>query len=127
MPNETLLHESITGSIIGAFYEVYKQLGFGFLEHIYILALDEELRARGHHVARQFAVEVMYKDRVLAVQRLDMVVDERIIVEVKSTKSVHESAARQVLNYLRASRLDVGLLLHFGPRASFFRLISSKR
>lgn len=127
MPNETLLHESITGSIIGAFYEVYKQLGFGFLEHIYILALDEELRARGHHVARQFAVEVMYKDRVLAVQRLDMVVDERIIVEVKSTKSVHESAARQVLNYLRASRLDVGLLLHFGPKASFFRLISSKR
>ena len=127
MPNETLLHESITGSIIGAFYEVYKQLGFGFLEHIYILALDEELRARGHHVARQFAVEVMYKDRVLAVQRLDMVVDDRIIVEVKSTKSVHESAARQVLNYLRASRLDVGLLLHFGPKASFFRLISSKR
>lgn len=127
MPNESLLHESITGSIIGAFYDVYNELGFGFLEHIYILALDEELKARGHHIARQFAVEVMYKDRVLAVQRLDMVVDGRIVVEVKSTRSLHETAARQVLNYLKASHLDVGLLLHFGPRASFFRLISSRR
>lgn len=127
MPNESLLHESITGSIIGAFYDVYKELGFGFLEHIYILALDDELKARGHQVARQVGVDVMYKDRVLAIQRLDMVVDDRIIVEVKSTKSLHETAARQVLNYLKASRLDVGLLLHFGPRASFFRLISSRR
>ncbi len=127
MPNETLLHESITSSIIGAYYEVYNGLGFGFLEHIYVLALEDELKARGHHVTRQLSVDVMYKGRVLAVQRLDMVVDDSIVVEVKSTSSLHDSAARQVLNYLRASRLDVGLLLHFGPKASFFRLISSKR
>jgi GxxExxY protein len=127
MPNETLLHEPITSSIIGAFYEVYNELGFGFLEHIYVLALEQELRERGHSVIRQLPVDVVYKDRVLAVQRLDMVVDERIVVEVKSTRALHEMAARQVLNYLRASRLEIGLLLHFGPRASFFRLISSRR
>ena len=127
MPSESLLHESITRSIIGTFYEVYNELGYGFLESVYELALEQELRQRGHSVVRQVGVDIFYKDRVLAAQRLDMLVDDRIVVEVKSTKSLNEVAARQVLNYLRASRLEVGLLLHFGPKASFFRIISSNR
>src|SRR5688500_14916526 len=127
MPQQCLLHDTLTRSIIGAFFEVYNQLGFGFLEQVYVLALEEELNARGHQVARQFGVNVLYKSRVIAVQRLDMVVDERVVVEIKSTRTLPEMAARQVHNYLRASRLEVGLLLHFGPKASFFRLISSNR
>ena len=127
MPNQALLHDSTTRSIIGGFYEVFNELGHGFLEHIYILALEQELKERGHRIAREFGVNIVYKQRILAVQRLDMVVDDRIVVEVKSTRTLHETAARQVYNYLRASNLEVGLLLHFGPKASFFRLISSNR
>ena len=127
MPNQALLHDSITRSVIGAFYEVFNELGHGFLEHIYILALEQELMERGHRIAREFGVNVVYKGRVLAVQRLDMVVDDHVVVEIKSTRTLHEAAARQVYNYLRASNLEVGLLLHFGPKASFFRLISSNR
>ena len=127
MPQEALLHDTLTRSIIGAFFEVYNQLGFGFLEQVYVLALDDELNARGHMVARQVGVNVLYKTRVIAVQRLDMVVDDRVVVEIKSSRTLPETAARQVHNYLRASRLELGLLLHFGPKASFFRLISSNR
>ena len=127
MSGEMLLHDSLTRSIIGAFFEVYNQLGFGFLEQVYVLALEDELKARGHLVARQVGVNVAYKNRVIAVQRLDMVVDELVVVEIKSSRTLPEMAARQVHNYLRASRLELGLLLHFGPKASFFRLISSNR
>ena len=84
-----LVEKELTGSIIGAFYEVYNTLGFGFLEHLYIKALERELLARGHLVERELRVRVMYKGEVLGTQRIDMVVDRRVVVEVKSTwKSV---------------------------------------
>jgi GxxExxY protein len=121
MKRPRLIHESITQSVIGAFYEVYNTLGFGFLEHIYILALERELRARGHLVRREVGVCVMYKGEELAYQRLDMIVDEKVVVEIKSTYELHRGARRQVYNYLRATSLEVGLLLHFGPEAKFYR------
>ncbi len=122
-----LLQEERTHSVIGAFYEVYNTLGFGFLEHFYTMALERELRARGHRVAREVCVRVYYKGEELGEQRLDMIVDEVLIVENKSTYKLHKSAPRQVLNYLKATRLEVGLLLHFGPDPSFYRLISPNR
>ena len=66
-----------------------------------------------------------YKDEEISRRRLDMVVDQRVIIEAKSTQELHESARRQVQNYLRATRLEVGLLLHFGPDPAFYRLIQS--
>jgi GxxExxY protein len=122
-----LIEEALTDSVIGAFYEVYNTLGFGFLEHIYIMALERELLGRGHHVAREVCVRVTYKGDELAQQRVDMVVDEKLVVETKSTYELHKAAPRQVFNYLRATNLEVGLLLHFGPQPSFFRLISSNK
>jgi GxxExxY protein len=122
-----LIEGSLTESVIGAFYDVYNTLGFGFLEHVYIVALERELLARGHRVAREVCVRVQYKGQELAQQRIDMVVDERLIVEVKSTYDLHKAAPRQVFNYLRATNIEVGLLFHFGPRPSFFRLISSNK
>ena len=116
-----LVHESLTRSVIGAFYEVYNTLGFGFLEHTYILALERELRSRGHRVRREAGVCVMYKVKELAYQRLDMIVDDILIVEVKSTAELHRGANRQVYNYLRATNLEIGLLLHFGPEPKFYR------
>lgn len=127
MSRQQLLEEELTRSIIGAFYEVYNTLGFGFLEHIYVMALERELIARGHWVSREFGVMVMYKGAELGYQRLDMVVDDKVVIEVKSTLKLDPAAPRQLFNYLKSTRLEVGLLLHFGPAAKFFRLISSNK
>jgi GxxExxY protein len=127
MPRQQLIEEALTRSIIGGFYEVYNTLGFGFLEHIYVMALERELIARGHRVSRELGVLVTYKGAELGHQRLDMVVDGKVVVETKASLKLHEAAARQVFNYLRATNLEVGLLLHFGPSAHYFRLISSNK
>jgi GxxExxY protein len=121
MARDELVEERLTHSVIGAFYEVYNTLGFGFLEHLYVMALERELRARGHAVGREVCVSVRYKGEDLGTQRLDMIVDGRLIVETKSTYELHKAAPRQVYNYLRATHLEVGLLLHFGPQPRFYR------
>jgi GxxExxY protein len=121
------LQEATTHSVIGAFFEAYNVLGHGFLEHVYAMALERELLERGHTVAREFAARVMYKGHGLALQRLDMVVDERLVVEIKSTTDLPANAKRQLFNYLRATSLEVGLLLHFGPRPRVYREICMHR
>ncbi|HJQ20748.1 MAG TPA: GxxExxY protein [Gemmatimonadaceae bacterium] len=121
-----LIAEELTYSIIGASHEVYKQLGFGFREHVYVKALERELRARGHQVSREVSVVVMYKGHELTTERMDMVVDDQVVVETKCTVRLEQSASRQLYNYLRATRIEVGLLLHFGVRGvGHFRLIYS--
>lgn len=110
--------------MIGAFFEVYNHLGFGFLEHLYVMALERELLLREHRVAREVSVRVMYKGDELGVQRLDLIVDDKLVVETKAGYELHKSATRQLYNYLRATNLEVGLLLHFGPRPSLHRVIS---
>lgn len=119
--SEPLRHEQITESIIGVFYEVYNCLGFGFLEHLYVVAMERELIARGHRVLREYGVEIFYKGAPLGRQRLDLVVDEVVVVETKSTYDLHPAARRQLCSYLRGSRIEVGLLLHFGPKPRFYR------
>ncbi|HVB30712.1 MAG TPA: GxxExxY protein [Gemmatimonadaceae bacterium] len=123
MTREPLLREEVTGSVIGAFFEVYNTLGFGFLEHLYVMALERELRARGHRVSREVYVPVSYKGDLLGKQRLDMIVDDAVVVETKSTYELHRAATRQVYNYLRATALEVGLVLHFGPTPKFYRIV----
>ena len=99
-----LLESKLTGSIIDAFYEVYNTLGFGFLEHVYKAALQRELLARGHLVAREMSVVVRYKGEPLVSQRLDMVVDDKVVIELKSTATLPAGAKRQLHNYLRATK-----------------------
>src|SRR4051812_37820447 len=106
MSDGELLHEKLTGSILGAFFEAYKGLKYGYREHLYLLALERELRERSHQVVREFAVRVMYKGRLLGYQRLDMVVDELVVVEAKSTFMLEKSASRQLYNYLHATNLE---------------------
>ena len=127
MAREELIEEQVTRSVIGAFFEVYNTLGFGFLEHLYAMALERELRARGHRVGREVSVPVFYKGEELGRQRVDMIVDGRVVVEAKATYDLPRAAARQLHNYLHATRLEVGLLLHFGPEAKFYRLVSRNR
>ena len=122
MRGNELIEEALTYSVIGAFFDVYNTLGFGFLEHLYVRALERELVVRGHAVAREVGVRVWYKGEELGNQRIDMIVDGKLIVETKATYELHKAAQRQVYNYLRATNLEVGLLLHFGPKPKFYRL-----
>src|SRR5207237_10704790 len=89
----------------------------------YKAALEFELLARGHHVAREVQVVVFYKGKALAVQRIDMIVDGKLVVETKSTAELPAGSQRQLHNYLRATMLDVVLLLHFGLQARFYRMV----
>jgi GxxExxY protein len=118
-----LLHAGITESIIGAFYLVYNELGYGFLEKIYVEALVRVLRKLGHKVDREILVPVEFFDEVIALQRLDLLVDDKVVVEVKSTRDLAAADHRQLRSYLSGTRLEVGLLLHFGPEAKFYRSV----
>src|ERR1035437_7774363 len=123
MGHMELIEEALSKSVIGAFFEVYNTLGCGFLEHLYVKALERELMARGHSVAREVGVRVMYKGEEIGFQRLDLVVDEKLVVETKAIQDLHKSASRQLFNYLHATNLEIGLLLHFGPEARFYPVI----
>lgn len=120
-----LVEEELTGLIIGAFYRAFNKLGFGFLEHVYAAALEKELLELDLRVAREFRVRIHYDGLELCQQRLDFVVNEKVVIEIKSTLELHKAAPRQLLNYLRATDLEVGLLLHFGPAAKFYRIYAS--
>lgn len=127
MPLSKIIDEELSRSVIGAFFEVYNALGFGFLEQIYIRSMERELLDRGHRVAREVAIHVTYKGERVGTQRLDMIVDSKVVVEVKSSYQLHPAALRQVYSYLRGSNLEVGLLLHFGPEPKFYRQINKQQ
>lgn len=118
-----LLAADITGSILDSFRDVHRELGFGYREYIYALALERDLIAKGHRVDREVAVMVYYRGEPLARQTLDMIVDEKVVIENKSTEHLHPMAQVQLFSYLCATDLEVGLLLHFGREATFQRLI----
>jgi GxxExxY protein len=122
MTQHDLIERDLTYDTIGAFFEVYNILGYGFLEQTYVEALAIELRDRGHVVERERPVSVHYKGRVVARHRLDMVVDGRVVVEAKAGPLLPPFTARQLYNYLRATGLTVGLVLHFGPEAKHHRV-----
>jgi len=106
---------------------VHWSLGFGFREHIYALALERDLIAKGHRVDREVAGLVYHRGEPLAWQLLDMIVDEKLVIETKATERLHPGARGQLFGYLSATRLEVGLLLHFGYGAKFHRVICENR
>ena len=123
----TLLHEHLTRSAIGCFFRVYHGLRHGYREHIYGLALERELKEAGHRVDREAAVMVYYRGRPLARQRLDMIVDGKVAVEIKASAVLAPDATAQLFSYLCATDLEVGLLFHFGPKPRFRRVICENR
>jgi GxxExxY protein len=120
-----LLKGDITGAIIGAFYRVHTVLGYGFLESVYGRALDIELTKRGLAVAREVSVPVFYEGQQIGVFRADRIVEGSVVLEIKSSAVLSEADRKQLLNYLKATTMEVGLLLHFGPKAEFVRMIAS--
>ncbi len=122
-----MLEEALTRSVIGAFHDVHRALGFGFREHIYALALERDLVAKGHRVDREVPVTIHYRGEPLARQTLDLIVDEKLVLEAKASERLHPDATTQLFSYLCATNLEVGLLLHFGREAKVYRVIYENR
>jgi GxxExxY protein len=125
MSNNDLIEKELSRVVIGAFYEVYNEMGYGFTEFLHAQGMQVELLSRGLNLAREFKVPVRMKGCVIGEQRMDMVVEDRLIVEIKSTEVLPKTARRQLYNYLRCTDFEVGLLLHFGPKPWFQRQVLS--
>jgi len=119
-----LAHGEITDVILGSFWEIVRELGYGFNEHIYRRALAIVIREKGHHVLEEVAFEVSFRGTVIGAFRADIVVDRVVLVEVKSTPTLEPYNEAQLLNYLKAAGGGVGLLLNFGRTAAFKRCVS---
>ncbi len=120
-----LLHGEVSHEILGAFFRVHTALGHGFLEAVYRRALEVELRARGMAVAVEVPYSIKFNGNVIGDYRADLVVEQKVIVECKAAEYLTPAHEAQLINYLRVSGIPLGLLLNFGARASFRRLICS--
>ena len=120
-----LVHGDLTREIIGAFYDVYNKLGYGFVESVYQHALPIALAKRGLRSERELPLSVMYEKKVVGVFRADLVVEEKVIVESKVADNIVHVYEMQLLNYLKATGINVGLILNFGPKATFRRMFLS--
>jgi GxxExxY protein len=118
-----LMHENLTGQIIKAFYNVYNELGYGFLEKVYEKSLALELESIGLRVGRQRPINVFYLGRPVGDYYADLIVEGLVIIELKCAEALCEAHEAQLLNYLKATNVEVGLLLNFGPKPAFRRKI----
>lgn len=109
-------HSEVTETIIKGFYIVYNALGYGFLEKVYANALAIELRALGLTVAQEQRITIAYCGEQIGEYSADMVVNDAVIVELKAVKTLLEEHEAQLLNYLKATPYEVGLLLNFGSK-----------
>jgi GxxExxY protein len=109
-------HSELTEQIIGAFYAVYAALGYGFLENVYVKALIIELESRGMKVCDEFPIQVYYAGKLIGEYFADLIVNDLVILEIKAAKSLAVEHEAQLLNYLKATPYEVGLLLNFGPK-----------
>ena len=120
-----MLHENITGKIIKAFYIVNDKLGHGFLEKVYENSIAIELIKLGSKVEKQKNIKVYYDNKIVGDYYADLIVDDLVIVELKAAESLCPEHEAQLINYLKATNLEVGLLLNFGLKAEFKRKIFS--
>jgi len=120
---EQYKHKELTERIIQAFYCVYNELGFGFLENVYQNALYFELLNRGFNVEPQKAINVYYQNQLVGKYKADLVVNDLIILELKAVDYLVEEHEFQLINYLKATDKEVGLLLNFGVKPEFCRKI----
>lgn len=122
-----LMHGELSHEILGAFFRVHTELGHGFLEVVYGRAMERELRRRGLHIATEVPFDVAFQGKIVGVYKADLVVERKVIVECKVAEFLTAAHDAQALNYLRASGLQLGLLLNFGSRATFRRLVCSSK
>jgi GxxExxY protein len=118
-----LLHEKLTNAIIKTFYEVYNELGYGFLEKVYQNSLYLELKNKGYKVEAQKKISVYYKGTEVGEYYADLLVEDLIILELKAADCIVKEFENQILNYLRGTECEVGLLLNFGKKPEFKRKV----
>ncbi len=115
----------LTQKIIGAFYTVYNTLGYGFLEKVYENALVLELQKAGFRVSQQQPISVFYDGQMVGQYYADIIVNDTIILELKTSETIREEHKLQLLNYLRATKHEIGLLLNFGKSPQIKRVVFS--
>ena len=118
-----LLHKSITDVILKVYYEVYNELGYGFLEKVYQNAMYFELKSLGYKVEAQKQIKVYFKKQLVGEYYSDLLVEDKVIVELKATELLMNLHVAQIMNYLKATPIEVGMLLNFGQEPEFKRLI----
>lgn len=116
-------HKHLTERIIKAFFSVYNNLGYGFLEKVYENALMIELERESLSALQQARIEVVYEGKIVGEYFADILVEENVIVEIKSTRKLGPEHEAQLLNYLKATNIEVGLLFNFGPEAEIKRKV----
>jgi len=117
-----LKHADLTDRILHAFYKkVYHKMGYGFLENVYENAMAYELRQMGLKVEQQAKIDVYYEGQIVGEYFADLLVEGKVIIELKAAKNLTDDHEARLLNYLRATPYEVGLLLNFGPKPEFRR------
>ena len=116
-------HAEVTGKILAIFYEVYNELGYGFLESVYEKAMALALTAAGLRAERQHAIPVWFRGQPVGDFAADLLVEQLVIVELKAARDLDSAHEAQLLNYLRATDVEVGLLLNFGPKPQVKRFL----
>ena len=120
-------HSELTEKIINAFYKVYNTLGYGFLEKVYENALFIELESIGLNIKKQEPIKVYYEEKEVGVYFADLIVNDTIIIELKAAESFCEENELQLVNYLKATEIEVGLLLNFGKKPEVKRKVYSNK
>ncbi|WP_432670284.1 GxxExxY protein [Flavobacterium sp. SM2513] len=123
MEQNELLHQNLTAGILKIFYEVYNELGYGFLERVYQNAMYHELKLQGYDVKAQRKIIVYYKEIVVGEYYADLIVNNTVILELKAKDILTKDHNNQLINYLKATDYEVGLLLNFGKKPEFIRRI----
>jgi len=122
-----LLHDKTTSVIINAFYKVYNELGYGFLEKVYQNALYLELLSQGLECKAQHQINVYYGNKKVGEYFADLIVDDCVILELKAAESLCEEHEFQLINYLKATDIEVGLLLNFGQKPQYKRKVFTNK
>ncbi len=118
-----MLHDEITSRIIASFYRVYRVLGYGFLEKVYERAMVIDLRTGKVHIDQQVGIKVYYNGQIVGNYYADLLAEGKVIIELKAVDVLAEEHELQLINYLKATDIEVGLLLNFGPRPQVIRKI----
>lgn len=118
-----LLHKEITDKIIKAYFNVYNELGFGFLEKVYERSMLIELKSNGLNCGSQQKIDVFYRKYNVGDYFADIIVEDKIIIELKAAEGIIKEHEAQLLNYLKATSIEVGLILNFGKVPKFKRII----
>jgi len=118
-----MLHANLTEKIVKAFYKVNNTLGYGFLEKVYENAMAIELIKMGCNVRQQQNIKVYYETEEVGDYYADLLIDDLVIIELKAAESLCEEHEAQLINYLKATKMEIGLLLNFGKKAEFKRKI----